>query len=68
MRLKTWKNDWNQIQTSVFEKRAPLRRTLLQFIRTGKHLFKDKALDQKILEQRLLPKLTFTSSDLNSHS
>ena len=69
IRLKTLKNDWNQIQISVFEKSAPLRRTLLQFIRTGKYLFKDKVLHQKILEQRLLPKLTFTGSDLNnSHS
>ena len=69
MRLKTLENDWNQIQISVFEKSAPLRRTLLQFIRTDKYLFKDKVLHQKILEQRLLPKLTFTGSDLNnSHS
>ena len=63
MTLKTLKNDWNQIQISVLEKSAPLRRTLLQFIRTGKYIFKDKVLHQKILEQRLLPKLTFTGSD-----
>ena len=69
MRLKALENDWNEIQISVFEKRAPLRRQLLQFIRTGKYLFKDKVLEQKILEQRLLLKLTFTGSDLNnSHS
>ena len=66
MGLKTLKNDWNQIQTSVFEKGAPLRRTFLQFIRTGKYLFENKVLEQKILEQRLLPKLTFTGSDLNN--
>ena len=69
MRRKTLKNDWSQIKISVFEKRAPLPRTLLQFIKTGKYLFKDKVLDQKIIEQRLFPKLTFTRSDLNnSHS
>ena len=61
MKLKIMKSDWNQIQISVLEKRTLLRKTLLHFIRTG------KVLDQKIIERRLLPKLTFTGSDLNNN-
>ena len=50
-------------------KRTPLQRTVLQFIRTSKYLPLQsyKALDQKILQQRLLPKISFTGSDLNNN-
>ena len=65
MRLKTLKNDWNQFQISVFEKGDPLRIILLQFIRTGKYHSRQSTRPE-ILEQRLLPKLTLTGSDLNN--
>ena len=52
-RLKILKEDWNQLQISVFEKRA-LHQSY-------------KVLDQKSLEQRFLPKLTFSGSDLNNN-